>query len=703
MSRSGLSAVRAIRLLLLVLLLGGVAAVSALYVLGRIGRQDPARMLEEAAREPALGDRGSESYAVEGGSIRYTATVGDQVLFEIQGDTYRAGQDGAVLLERVAIEMAREEGSYRLQGDRATYDPNSNDARLEGAVLVEGPDQLVLRTDWLELRESGKLVVASRGSEFELGARFVGTAGNLRLDLEQDQVLLDGRVRLATREGAPSPLLLVARAISYDRRGRKVLARGNVRLIRPDGRLEALRLNLDLDADTDDVRVVRASGQVKGWWEMAEARDDAPAASPAEVGDAESGESEGAPLPAAQPGLSEASPPAVRRYDLYGMKIVILLARESRQPERLDIQGFRRSPAILESVDGQAARRRLSAADLAAGFDQGLVSWATAEGGVQLVELDAAGAEVRRASANRAEALFDDLGTLVRIELDLDVEIHETGVTAHAEHATVDDRQGRTSLRSATWVEVTNEQGTILAPTVTYAHEGGLLTAEGGVRAAMRSGEGSALGPLGEGGSDQPVRVEADEAVLRQGDGDFVFTGSARAWQEQTRITADQIRGNQKAETLAASGAVETHWRSGAPAADAGGEETEPVDITAQHFDYSGSAGTAADLVYEGSVVVRQAGRRLSCEHLTVTLDDDRQAERMDCRESAVLEDPALQRQVRGVAALYFPKLGEVVVSPPLKLIEPNRVIESPQRLWYRLEDGHFELGPGAPDPERSG
>jgi hypothetical protein len=68
-----------------------------------------------------------------------------------------------------------------------------------------------------------------------------------------------------------------------------------------------------------------------------------------------------------------------------------------------------------------------------------------------------------------------------------------------------------------------------------------------------------------------------------------------------------------------------------------------------------------------------------------------------------VVEDPQLQRKVTGTRALYYPKIGEVVILPPLRLEEPNRSIDSPQRLWYRFEDGVFELGPDAPDPERGG
>ncbi|HVS65811.1 MAG TPA: hypothetical protein VMT85_20185 [Thermoanaerobaculia bacterium] len=696
MSRSGTGAVRAIRILLLVLLVGGVAAVTALYVLGRVGRQAPLRLGEND--EPERGEEGADGYAVEGGSIRYTATQGDRVLFEIQGSTYRAGRDGAVLLENVAIEMARDEGGYRLEGAAASYDPTTHEARLEGDALVRGPNQLVLRTDWLELRDGGRVVVASKGSEFELGERFVGSARHLRLDLEQDQILLSGGVRLMTREGAPTPLRLRARAISYDRRARKVRARGDVRLARPDARLESRRLAIDLDADTDDPRVVRAFGNVVGWWQMAPppGTSEAPqvtAARAAEVEDATDGDEELLSV--------EESAPELRRYDLRGMKLVLLLGGETQQPERVDLEGFRRVPAVLEAIDARGARRSLTGVDVAAGFDDGLVSWARSRGGIRLLEVDPAGRELRKASAQRAEALFDDVGTLVRIELDEEVLLEEEGVQARADHATIDDRAGRTDLRSETWVEVVSEQGAMQAPTVTYTHETGLMTAEGGVSATMAAGEGTAVGPLGQAGSDEPVRVEAAEALLRQEDGDFVFTGDARAWQEQSRITARQIRGNQRTETLTASGSVATHWQSATAGTVAETPADQPVDIAADHFSYGG--GDDGVLVYEGGVVVRQAGRRLLCKHLTVTLEADREVERMDCREDAVLEDPAFGRKVSGERALYFPQLGEVVVTPPLTLEEPNRTIESPQRLWYRLEDGRFELGPQAPDPEDPG
>ncbi|HVS14480.1 MAG TPA: LptA/OstA family protein [Thermoanaerobaculia bacterium] len=676
MASSGTGAVRLIRGMLLLVLLGGIAGVFALYLFGRAGRQ------ELPPGSPASGgDAEGEQYDVQGDSFRHTVTEGSRVLFEIQGATYRAGVDGTLLLEDVSIQMDREEGRYRLAGQRATYDPGSDDARLEGEVVVEGPRGLVLRTSWLELREAGQLVVASRGSEYELGESFVGTSEHFRLDLAQDELLLSGGVTLATREAVSERSLLLAERIAYNRRARSVRARGHVRLLRPDARLASRRLTLDLDADTDDVRVIQAFQQVRGWWKMAGAGADP------------------APMAAGDP-LAEDAAPAVRRYDLRGMKITVLLARETQEPEQIDIEGVRRAPAVLESVEPGVGRRVLRAVDIHAGFNRGVVGLATARGQVELVDLDAAGETARTATAGTAEALFDAAGELVRLQLDQQVELVEDEVTARAQHATVDDRQQRTDLSAEPWVEILSSQGTLLAPTVRYSHDTTWLEATGGVRAAMVVREQGSLGPLASGASSDPVRVESDQAVMRQSTGEFVFTGSARAWQEENRLTADQIRGNQGEDRLIASGQVATHWRSATAPGDDAVAGVQPVDISADHFDYS---GTARQLVYEGSVVVRQAGRALRCEHLTVDLDETQDAERMDCDRSAVVEDPQLARKVTGTRALYYPKLGEVVILPPLRLEEPNRSIDSPQRLWYRFEDGVFELGPNAPDPERGG
>jgi lipopolysaccharide export system protein LptA len=383
------------------------------------------------------------------------------------------------------------------------------------------------------------------------------------------------------------------------------------------------------------------------------------------------------------------------------MKITILLARGTQAPEQIDIEGLRRLPAVIESIDPAAGRRMLSAVDLHAGFNHGVVALATARGNVRLVEKDAAGAAQRTATASVADAVFDATGELVRIELEGKVELAEAEVTAKADHATIDDRQRRTLLRADPWVEIVGAQGTLLAPVVTYSHETGWLEAEGGVRASLITKEGTALGPLAASDSEDPVRVESGKAVLQETTGEFVFTGAARAWQGESRLTGEQIRGNQNEDRLAASGGVETHWRSVA-APQKGSEEAEeqPVRISADHFDYSGAD---SKLIYEGTVIVQQVGRALRCEHLTVDLDDNQDAERMDCRTNAVLEDPSLKRKVSGQRALYYPKIGEVVITPPLKLEEPNRSIDSPQRLWYRFEDGVFELGPNAPDPERGG
>jgi hypothetical protein len=381
-------------------------------------------------------------------------------------------------------------------------------------------------------------------------------------------------VILATRESVAERTVLLAQRIVYNRRARSVRARGDVRLVRPDARLSARRLNLDLDADTDDVRVIQAFQQVRGWWTMPETGARPP------TGEAQD--------------VAEATEPPVRRYDLRGMKITVLLARGTQDPEQIDIEGLRSMPAVLETVDPAAGvRRTLSAVDLHAGFNHGVVGLATARGRVLLVEKDAAGVEARTARAQVADALFDAAGELVRIELDQEVELVEAEVTVRAQHATVDDRQRRTDLSAEPWVEVVSSQGTLLAPRVSYSHDTTWLEADGGGARHHDHGGGrvprtarllrqlrpgaSGVGRGGDAPEHRRVRVHRLGAGVA----------------EESRLTADQIRGNQNEDRLAASGQVETHWRStAAPEEGAAAGADQPVDISADHFDYSGAGAS---------------------------------------------------------------------------------------------------------------
>jgi lipopolysaccharide export system protein LptA len=252
-------------------------------------------------------------------------------------------------------------------------------------------------------------------------------------------------------------------------------------------------------------------------------------------------------------------------------------------------------------------------------------------------------------------------------------------------------------------VKVTSNSGKLEAPHVTYSSATGLLHAVDGVRAELAEKTTGVSGPLGVGGTTEPVRVEANEAFLRGEPESFLFRGTVRAWQGNNLLLAEQLRG-EGGERMSASGEVKTIWRPRPSSGEAGeGREAdpEPVEITSQHMSYARSDGV---LLYNENVKAEQAGRVLSCAEMAVELGEDNEAERLQCKGQARLVDPPTGRTIRGTEAIYHLEPGEVeFFGDPLMLRDPQRGRIEARRLRYRLEDGQMWMGAAAESPQPTG
>jgi lipopolysaccharide transport protein LptA len=680
--------IRTLRAFLLIAFFGSVLAIAGLLWFGNAGRPDA------AAAEPADATRADTAHieggdiAIAGESFRQEVTQGERVLFKIEGGRYQADRSANVFLEDVLVVVDRQDGEWQMRGEAGRFNRETKEARLEGEVSVAGPNGLEVAARWLELRQGGTVVVASRGTRFSLGESLAGESEHLRMDLEREvTVLSDGVVVRGIGGGEDPRFDLAAERVLFERGPHRLDAEGDVRLRSDAGSLDAKRLTVQLDNEDRQVVGFRALWNVAGWLRRTEPR------------------SASAPAPDA-----EAVVAAIERLSFSGTTLALDLDAQER-PVRLQLDGSSTAQATLETQEEGGLVHRVRATEVTGSFTEGRLSSLLARRPVELEERR--GSELLRVGrSRRALAAFDQAGRMVRVDLEENVALAAEDLTANADRASMLLLDDSVTLWSDAPGGVTLERsGDVLrASEVVHRMKSGNLDAKGGVRATLTPREGEMLGSAALGDAEGPVMVEAQEASFREAENETVFRGGVRAWRGTSLLLAEQLRGDRTGERLAASGAVRTVWRpaavepdADAPATDfpADGSDAEeaseserrrqPVEISGDQLTY---ASAEKLLRYEGDVSVIQGAQTVTCQDLVIELDDEQEPQRYVCSGKARVVDADLERTVDGDRVVYEPGGGEVEVSgEPVRLVDPKLgKIEGP-RLWYSVEDGNVRMG----------
>lgn len=660
MSRLGShqTAVRLLRTLLAAALVAFLAVVG-LYLFGRQGRPS---LLPVAATESSEDD----DFKVRSEGFEFALTRGDQVVFEIRGREQRSDRAGKVHLEEVRISMRRDDGEYRVESDRALYDQEQQNARLEGDVVIRG-GELTILSDQVDLEAGGQRIVAREGVRLRTEGGLEGRADSLRADLNEEVVTLLGNVVVHSDADASVPFRLETRELFIREKGPSAHARGGLVIESRGNRLRAQRLNLFLDPETREVTLLRVLWEVEG-----------------EI----SASAEGPPFAVEATALS------------------LVFDPEAAELQRLEIRGLVRRPARLTQsrADGEVLEMILT--HLTGHFERGRLTRADLSGPLEIVERRGSGAtrEERRARAERGEARFEgEAARLAGLTLIDAVSFTDGELRAVGERAYVDMVKDSLEVLGEP-AHVVHVQGELDAPRVVFRSEDGLLHATGGVVAELR-GAGDGLGSVlpGGGDGDRPIRVESAEAFWQAEPETVFFRGSVRAWQGDNTLFAEQLRAEPAKGWMAAGGGVRSIWR---PAADAAatppapsepmeGEEPEPLtgplEITADEMLYEDAPER---LVYTGSVHAEQGWMSMRCQRLSVLLEKPGRARELQCEDEVRIVDARNERVLEGDRALYQPgaSLVEVFGDPLTVVGADGSRVEGAKRFTYDLESGNLRL-----------
>ena len=357
-------------------------ALVGLYLFGRQGKPE---------HEPAASSAASnEDFAVRGEGFEFALTKGDKVVFEIRGREQKSDRSGKVYLEDVLIAMQRTDGPYRVQGKSAIYDQGTQEARLQGKVVIRGPRGLLIETERLELGDEGRRVHAQEGVRFASGEDLHGRADALDVDLDGRTLVLAGSIAVVSPTTASVPWSLETEELVFREAAASAVARGGVTLRSGASSLRAQRLNLFFDQDTRELEMARFLSNVEGV--VATSRGGEPAVATASL------------APAARKDEQAGNPLTVRATSLE-----VRFDGASGQPLEIDLRGLERRPARVVQTQPDQSVATLTTVSLLGTFENGVLARADLHGPVWLTQgglRSRRGAE-RQVKAANGEARFD--------------------------------------------------------------------------------------------------------------------------------------------------------------------------------------------------------------------------------------------------------------------------------------------------------
>lgn len=297
----------------------------------------------------------------------------------------------------------------------------------------------------------------------------------------------------------------------------------------------------------------------------------------------------------------------------------------------------------------------------------------TADGGVR-IDLEPTtedGRQTRTTTSQTARADFDrELQDVSRMDQDGDFKYVEGERHATSGHATYTAADDLTALRGAgsngrptVWDAKSRTQ----ADEIDIRSKAHTSQGRGDVRTTYYSKEsaGNAT-PFGK--TKSPIFFTSQRLDARDADGGVaVFTGQARAWQDDNYVRGDSITLYDKDRRMEASGNVESMLYNAARKDEKGAVETVPVFTTADRMSYS---DTERKVHYDGNVFSRQAPDELKADAQDVwmTQGADAEVERMIATGNVLLTEP--NRTAKGERLVYTAADQKAVLTGPSARVE---------------------------------
>lgn len=200
-----------------------------------------------------------------------------------------------------------------------------------------------------------------------------------------------------------------------------------------------------------------------------------------------------------------------------------------------------------------------------------------------------------------------------------------------------------------------------------------------------------------------PVYVTAERAEFRHVEGIAIYTGGARAWQDENFVRADKLTLYRETKRMEGDGHVQSALYQARREAKDGSREIVPVFATSERISYS---DTDRLLHYEGGVDIKQGTDRITSAVSDVyLLKENNEVERTIAERNVILTQPG--RRGSGDWAQYTAADETVILKGnPARVEDADQGTTEGGRLTVYLRDSRVvaddSRGPQSPGRVRS-
>jgi len=573
--------------------------------------------------------------------FQHTETIAGETIFILNSIRTLSRASGWQEIEGVRLQLFREgEDGPILTAERASYNIETQEARLLGGIHVDFPNGAFLNTEAGSFHAKRRVFTTEAPVLYVDGGTF-GQAERASYEIDKNRVVLDGNAALRSEDGA----LLAAPRMVYQRDEGLVrfaegieLTQGVSNLVAPRGLVELGEggdqpKRIDLNGGVEVRSLEDSSGaHIEMWAESVETTQD----------------------PAGNWQLSAQT---------QGSWITI------RFVGGLDYFERTLRTISLRAVIG----------------DEGLLSM-RASRGVCLEEIPMEG-PVRQAQSESVRAWFVD-GQLTDVELDGQVEIQAEDMQATSSRARLVQATGLIMLQGdptgRNRVGLVADRGRMSCDEATMKDRDGTIEARGKVQGEIRDAQLLATSDSKQTGT--PLRF-AGELLEVEDDGDrFVLRDNARVWQRERILLADSVEYRLALQSVAAKGHVRATFPADEMDATATGDDDEDVVVDARSLDYDGVGGRA---VFRGSVHYADPKHTLSANRLSVIFDDNDDVSDVEAEGAVEIVEHELGRRLTGNHALREVETDTItVLGTPAQLTDERGNVASGESLTWNQADG---------------
>jgi lipopolysaccharide export system protein LptA len=578
--------------------------------------------------------------------FQHTETMKGKPIFILNSLRTLSMASGWQEIEGVRLEFFREgEEGPVLTAEKASFNIDTRDARLEGGIHVVFPNGAFLNTEAGQFLSRQQTFVSDAPVLYVDGPTF-GQAQRASYNLKEDWVRLEGNAALRSEDGT----MLIAPRLVYRRDERKVFFSDGVDLTQYHSRLRAPRATVSLDSNDGPPEMIEMSGGVELTTTV---------------------ESTGALV------------------EMWGERVVS--KRDANGQWHIKVRSTGPWVDVRFTGGPDYYERTLQTMVLNGVMGpEGIISM-SADNGVCLNEVPLEGPP-RSVTADSARAWFDN-GQLTDVEFDGQVEITAEDMVARGQRARLVQASGLAMLQGdptgRNRVGLDSSRGRLSCDEATLFDREGRIEARGQVHGELL--DASLLGSQGPRDDDDPVRFAGELIEVEEGGGVYSLRDNARIWQGHRLLLADDVVYRHETESVAARG----HVRLTFPAdqMDAAASKDEDVVVVARSLDYDGPGGRA---VFRGSVHYSDPKYTLAANRLVIAFDENDEITDVEAEGAVEINDLAMGRRLTGQHATREVKSQVITVTgSPAQLADPRGNIASGESLTWNQADGTVSIGGG--------